>query len=47
MDIFYKFVTEYIEDEIIKVDFVKLADNDSDIMTKILDQNCIPNMQVR
>jgi hypothetical protein len=36
VDIRYKFVTEYIEDGIIKVIFVKSADNDSDIMTKNL-----------
>ncbi len=36
VDIYYKFVTEYIEDEIIKVIFVKSAYNDSDIMSKNL-----------
>ncbi len=36
VDIHYKFVTEHIEDGIIKVIFVKSADNDSDIMTKNL-----------
>ncbi len=36
VDICYKFVTEYIEDGIIKVIFVKSVDNDSDIMTKNL-----------
>ncbi len=38
IDIHYKFVKEYIEHGIIKVIFVKLADSDKDIMTKILDQ---------
>jgi hypothetical protein len=33
VDMCYKFVTEYIEDGIIKVIFVELADNDSGIMT--------------
>ncbi len=36
LDIYYKFVTEYIEDGIIKVIFVKSADNDSDYVTKNL-----------
>ncbi len=36
VDIHYKFVTEYIEDGITEVIFVKSADNDSDIMTKNL-----------
>ncbi len=36
VDIHYEFVTEYIEDGIIKVIFVKSADDDSDIMTKNL-----------
>ncbi len=34
VDIHYKFVTECIEDGIIKVIFVKSADNDSYVMTK-------------
>ena len=37
MDICYKFVREYVEDGIIKIVFVKSADNDSDIMTKYLE----------
>ena len=36
VDICYKFVTEYIEDGIIKIIFVKTADNDNDIMAKNL-----------
>ncbi len=36
VDICYKFVTDYIEDGIKKVIFVKSADNDSDIGTKNL-----------
>ncbi len=36
VDMKYKFVTEYIEDGVIKIIFVKLADNDSDTMTKNL-----------
>ncbi len=36
VDICYKFVTEYVEDGIIKVTFIKTVDNGSDIMTKNL-----------
>ncbi len=37
VDIRYEFVTEYIDDGIIKVTFVKSADNDSEMMTKYLE----------
>ncbi len=47
VDICYKFVTEYVNDVIIKVILVKSADKYSDIMTTIKDQNCILNMQVK
>ena len=36
VDIYYKFVTEYVEVGIIKIIFVKSSDNYSDIMTKNL-----------
>ena len=36
VDIWYNFVNEYVEDGIVKIIFIKLADNDSDILTKNL-----------
>ena len=36
VDIWYKYVNEYVEDGIVKIIFVKLADNDSNILTKNL-----------
>ena len=36
VDICYKFVTQYVEDGIMKIIFVKSADDDSDIITKNL-----------
>ena len=36
MDIWYKYVNEYVEDGIVKIIFVKSADNDSNILTKNL-----------
>ena len=36
VDIRYKYVNEYVEDRIVKIIFVKYADNDSDIITKNL-----------
>ena len=36
VDIWYKYVNEYVEDGIVKIIFVKSADNDSDILTKNL-----------
>ena len=36
VDIQYKYVNEYVEDGIVKIIFVKSADNDSDILTKNL-----------
>ena len=47
VDVCYKFVTMYVEDGFIKIIFVKLSVNDSDIMTKNWDQIFIPNMLVR
>ena len=35
VDIRYKYVNEYVEDGVVKIVFVKSADNDSDILTKI------------
>ena len=34
VDIWYKYVNEYVEDGIVKIIFVKSADNNSDILTK-------------
>ena len=36
VDIWYKYVNEYVEDGIVKIIFVKSGDNDSDILTKNL-----------
>ena len=36
VDIWYKYVNKYVEDGIIKIIFVKSADNDSNILTKKL-----------
>ena len=36
MDIMYKHVNKYIEDGIVKIVFVKLAENNSNILTKNL-----------
>ena len=36
VDIWYKYVNEYVEDGIVKIIFVKSADNDSNILTKNL-----------
>ena len=36
LDIWYKYVYEYVEDGIVKIIFVKSADNDSNILTKNL-----------
>ena len=36
MDTRYKYVNEYVEDGIVKIIFVKSADNESDILTKNL-----------
>ena len=36
MDIRYKYVNEYVEDGVVKKVFVKSADNDSDILTKMI-----------
>ena len=36
VDIRYKYVNEYVEDGVVKIVFVKSADNDSDILTKNL-----------
>ena len=36
VDIWYKYVNEYVEDEIVKIIFVKSAENDSYILTKNL-----------
>ena len=36
MDIWYKNVNKYVKDGIVKIIFVKSADNDSDILTKNL-----------
>ena len=44
VDIRYHFVRECIEDGIIKIIFVKSADNDSDVMTKNLNKDCIMNI---
>ena len=35
MDIRYKYVNDYVEARVVKIIFVKPADNDSDILTKI------------
>ena len=32
----YKYVNEYVEDGIVKIVFIKFADNDSNILTKNL-----------
>ena len=37
VDVRYHFVHEYIEDETVKIMFVKLKDNNADIFTKNLD----------
>ena len=34
MDIRYKYVNEYFEDGIVKINFVKSADNDNNILAK-------------
>ena len=34
VDIRYKYVNEYVEDEAVKLVFVKSADNDGNILTK-------------
>ena len=34
VDIRYKYVNEFVEDEIVKIVFVKSADNGSNILTK-------------
>ena len=34
LDIWYKYVNEFVEDEIVKIIFSKSADNDSNILTK-------------
>ena len=34
VDIRYKYVNEYVEDGVVKIVFVKSADNDSNILTK-------------
>ena len=36
LDIWYKYVNENVEDEDVKIFFVKSAENDSDILTKNL-----------
>ena len=36
VDIRYKYVNEYVEDGVVKIVFVKSADNDSSILTKTL-----------
>ena len=36
VDIRYKYVTEYVEDGVVKIIFVKSVDNDSNILTKNL-----------
>ena len=36
VDIRYKYVNEYVEDRVVKISFVKFADNDSDILIKNL-----------
>ena len=36
VDIRYNFVNEYVEDRVIKIVFVKSAENDSNILTKNL-----------
>ena len=36
MDIRYKYVDEYVEDEVVKIVFVKSADNDNNILIKNL-----------
>ena len=36
VDIRFKYVNEYVEDEIVKIIFVKSADNDSNILAKNL-----------
>ena len=36
VDIRYKYVNEYFEDGVVKIVFVKSAENDSDILTKYL-----------
>ena len=36
VDIWYKYVNGYVEDGIVKIIFVKSAENDSDILTKNL-----------
>ena len=36
VDIWYKFIKEYVEDGIIKIIIIKSSDNDSDIMIKNL-----------
>ena len=36
VDIWYKYVNEYVEDGIVEIIFIKSADNDSDILTKYL-----------
>ena len=36
VDIRYNYMNEYIEDEVVKIIFIKSAGNDSDILTKSL-----------
>ena len=36
MDIRYKYVNKYVEDRVVKIIYVKSADNSSDILTKNL-----------
>jgi hypothetical protein len=40
VDTRYHFIRENVEDGIIKIEFVKSDDNDSDIFTKNVNQEC-------
>ena len=39
-DIRYKYVNEFVEDEIVKIAFVKSAESDNDLLTKNLSREC-------
>jgi hypothetical protein len=44
VDTRYHFIRENVEDGIVRVEFVKSSDNDSDIFTKNVNQECTRNM---